>query len=349
MLSWAVVRRSRLHALLGCAAVALTLDAAAQENAKPSASDRAQQLFDGGVKDMLAGRYERGCASIAESHKIDPRPGTVFTLAECHARAGKLASALRSYALYLALVEVMPEEQSRAHRERAAIARAERNRLNPQVPKLTVSWSGAPPPGASVALDGVVLDEMQMRRPQAVDPGEHVVTYRDARGRSGERRVTISQDQSARVVLPSPAGPTPNARGPALPDRKAEAAGPSSARRSWTYLIGGVGIAGLVLGSVTGTMALMRKKNEVDEHCEDVSADVVACDEQGLSAAESGQSLALTSTIAFAVGIAGLGTAATLLLTEPKAAPVARFGRWHVGASGSPRAGGAHFSFGGSF
>src|SRR6185436_17789381 len=66
-------------------------------------ADDAQALFDRGLKDMLAGRYSTGCSLIAESEKLDPRPGTLFTLAECYAKAGKLATALAHYGDFLAM------------------------------------------------------------------------------------------------------------------------------------------------------------------------------------------------------------------------------------------------------
>ena len=72
---------------------------------------------------MLAGRFDRGCVLLDQSHRIDPKAGTLFTLAECYGRAGKTASAVRHYALYLTLYELMTDEQSRAHSERAAVAR----------------------------------------------------------------------------------------------------------------------------------------------------------------------------------------------------------------------------------
>ncbi len=45
-------------------------------------------LFDRGVADMNAGNYAAGCKAIAESQRIDPRPGTLFSLATCHRSLG---------------------------------------------------------------------------------------------------------------------------------------------------------------------------------------------------------------------------------------------------------------------
>ena len=70
----------------------------------------AAPLFDRGLEDMLAGRYETGCPSLAESHRLEPRPGTLFTVAECFAKWGKVATAFRYYEQYLSVFAQMPPE-----------------------------------------------------------------------------------------------------------------------------------------------------------------------------------------------------------------------------------------------
>ena len=66
--------RHRLAAayLLGMTAIAAP--AAAQDVAS------AEALFDRGLAGMRAGNYEVGCPALSESYRLDPRPGTLFTL-----------------------------------------------------------------------------------------------------------------------------------------------------------------------------------------------------------------------------------------------------------------------------
>jgi hypothetical protein len=71
----------------------------------------AEALFDKGVADMKAGRYETGCKAIAESQRIDPRPGTLFTLATCEAQWGRIATAVSRYGDYLAVYERLPDDK----------------------------------------------------------------------------------------------------------------------------------------------------------------------------------------------------------------------------------------------
>src|SRR3954465_13628820 len=62
----------------------------------------AEALFNRGKADMDAGRYEAGCKAIAESQRLDPRPGGLFTLAVCETQGGRIASAMTHYGDYLA-------------------------------------------------------------------------------------------------------------------------------------------------------------------------------------------------------------------------------------------------------
>jgi hypothetical protein len=75
---------------------------------------------------------------------------------------------------------------------------------------------------------------------------------------------------------------------------------------------------GIVAGSITGVMVL-GKKSTIEDNCTGTR-----CNAEGKDAAEGAQSLGLVSTIGFGVGIAGLATAAVLLLTDSKSTPAAR-------------------------
>ena len=80
---------------LATALFALTLAWAPSALAQDSVTSDA--LFQKGIDDLAAGRYDIACPAIAESLRLDPRPGTLFTLAECYSKAGKVASAVVRY------------------------------------------------------------------------------------------------------------------------------------------------------------------------------------------------------------------------------------------------------------
>src|SRR5690242_13425871 len=91
------------------AAAVVTIAAVAPEARAQGGSPQAQ--FDYGLAEMEAGRYATGCPALAESYRLDPHPGVLFTLAECENRAGKLASALTHYDAYRDLYAHMSEAE----------------------------------------------------------------------------------------------------------------------------------------------------------------------------------------------------------------------------------------------
>ena len=74
----------------------------------------AEALFNKGMSEMNAGRYPTACPAIEESYRLDPRPGTLFTLAECAAKAGRVATAVSRYEDYLQLfARLAPKDQAK--------------------------------------------------------------------------------------------------------------------------------------------------------------------------------------------------------------------------------------------
>ena len=82
------------------------------------------------------------------------------------------------------------------------------------------------------------------------------------------------------------------------------------------YVLGSVGIAGLVVGGITGGM-MLANKGVVDANCTDGAEGVKLCKTPaGVDAGNQAKTLGLVSTIGFGAGLAGLGAAAILLLTD---------------------------------
>src|SRR4051812_21352406 len=82
----------------------------------------AEALFNRGVADMDARRYTTACPALAESQRLDPRPGRLFTLADCEALQGRIATAVALYGDYLALYARLTPAQQRTQLGREKIA-----------------------------------------------------------------------------------------------------------------------------------------------------------------------------------------------------------------------------------
>jgi hypothetical protein len=316
-----------LCALSLLSALALPSTALAQDVAAADA------LFNRGVTEMKAGQYPKACVLIAESMRLDPQPGTLFTLSQCEVKWDRVATAVARLDDYLQLYDRLTPDQKLQQSSRPTLVKEQRARLGPDVPELTLSLPPGAPVGTVVRRDGAVVASAALGLGLPVDPGAHVVSTQAPGGAVWEQTVTIEKGEKKPVVLevkpaktvePPPAvvlpvvAATPDlAKGEDAP-RAAEPA--RGGRRVAVYAIGGVGVAGLVLGGVMGGLAL-GKKAIIDAHCESATKPgaQIHCDATGLSAATTGKTFGLVSTIGAAAGLAGVATAVVLLLTEPKA------------------------------
>lgn len=304
-------RRLAVASLLG--ALLLAAPAAAQQVAD------AERLFNRGLTDMQAGRFETGCLALSESYRIDPRPGALFTLAECEAKRGRIATAVARYSDYLALFSRLSPDAKAKQRGREKIAAAKTAQLTPEIPELTLSLPPDAPRGTVVKRDDAVLSEATFGVALTIDPGAYVVTTQAPGGPVTELRLTIEKGEKRQITLQVKGGPreissaVPSASAPP-PVPPALSTSPdtgSSGRRTGAFVAGGVGIAGLVLGGVMGGLALGAKGN-VDDHCLKL-----VCDAEGFRAVTRGRTFALVSSIGIGVGVAGVGAAAILFLTAP--------------------------------
>lgn len=313
--SWA--RGAAAVAVLG--ATALARPAAAQDIAG------AEALYNSGVAEMEAGRYEKGCKALAESQRIDPRPGVLFTLATCEDRWGHLATAVTRYGDYLTLFDRLPDDRKKQQQTRPALARAQREKLLPDVPELTVTLGPGAPAGTVVTRDGQVLADAALGLSLPVDPGEHVLTTQAPGGALREQRVTIGRREKKQLTLEVTAVPARQEAAPpgavpiqtAPPARQAQPA--PQGQRVAGLVMGGVGVGGLIAGGVLGGLAVA-KKSGINQHCGAAvgAKDPTACDQTGLDAANGTKGLALGSTAGLIAGGVLTAAGAIVVLTAPR-------------------------------
>lgn len=269
----------------------------------------ADALFQRGLADMEAGKYDTACPALAESFRLDPQAGALFTLADCEAQRGHIATAVARYSDFIAFVDRLPPDQQPRQHDRLEDANRQKAALTPQIPTLTLTLPKNAPPGTVVKQDGEELGGPSLGVPLPVDPGEHIVTTLAPGGPVVEVKIQIAKGEKKEVTLEvKPATPAIGSATAVLP---APGTGPSG-RRVGAYVAGGLGVAGLVIGGVMGGLTFS-KKGSIDANC-DASK---RCNPEGKAAADTAVGFALVSDIGFGVGIAGLGTAAVLLLTEP--------------------------------
>lgn len=296
----------------------------------------AQALFEQGIKDMLAGRFDEACPPIEQSYKIEPLPGTLFYLAECEAKRGRIATALARYNEYLVLYPKLPRDKKAKQGNRLQTAKKQVAALEPQVPRLTLVPPADAPASLIVQCDGVPVDRDALGTPLPVDPGEHVVTTWLAGDALSQLQVKLAAGEKLSVRLTygnQAAAPPPRSPGsvPANPPDAdtGYAQGPSPARRAVTYVAGGVGLVGLVIGGLMGGFAIAQK-SAINAGCKPTGdADKLVCNDEGYRASENLREFGLWSTVGVGVGAAASGVALVLITTEPSGPkPAARGNGW---------------------
>lgn len=297
---------------------ALALLASLLTSAPVHADDTAERLFQEGLDDMLAGKYDTGCPALAESYRLDPLPGALFTLAECEAKWGKLATALAHYRDYLSRVQGMSRAGQAKQRQRVGVAEAQVEALERQAPRLVLRLVEAPPPGTVVRRDGKRVPLSQLGLPILVDPGKHDLEVA-VEGRPEVWTVTIEVESGARAQV--------NLQ---LPEEGAADDASSGTGQAWEPYLGwglvGLGGAGVLVGTVAGGITVGHAST-VDEEC----AGNLCRSQEGLDAADAATTTGAVSTVGFVVGGAALaaGVLVLLLLPEDEEGEGDRTG-WHL-------------------
>lgn len=273
-------------------------------------SSTAEAAFERGLQEMEAGRFGTGCPLLAESYRLEPLPGALFTLAECERKWGKVASAAAHYQDYLTVFSSMTSDQKTTQVGRDKVAAEALGVVQKEVPRLRLDLSRSAT-GAVVDLDGARLGTPSLGVWLPLDPGVHVIRVRSEDGRTATRRVELVTRDRKRLALSLPAQKPDS--GPRKPTRGSSVERPSAG--PWAPIAFGVGGAGLILGTVAGIL-MLREKPTVEDNCEDN-----VCTREGKQAADRAQRAGLFSTIGFGVAIVGGAAGVVLTATAPEKAP----------------------------
>lgn len=267
-----------------------------------AAPTEGERLFREGRAAMQEKDYETACARFAESQRKEPAPGTSLNIGECEERRNHLVAARDAFASAASAFTTTDKKSYASSRAEA---------LEKRIPRVVVRVSGAHK-GAVVRLgERVVEPGVELR----LDPGEVVFTVEAPASRTKRVPAIVKENN---VVAEIELGPldvdgsltvSPMSDAPGGGPREASGA---NATRTLGWTLAGVGLASLVVGGVTGVMTLGRAST-VKEHCDSE----LACDPEGRSAASSGETLSLVSTITVIAGVLGLGAGGLLLLTTP--------------------------------
>jgi len=284
-------------------------------------SPQASELFKEGRDLYKAGKYTEACDKFAHSQDMDPQIGTLFNLAQCDEKIGKLASALAAYR------EVVAKD---TNAKRKAAAAELQSHLEPRVPKLVVQIV-KPPPSLVLTLDGPTgAKPIDANQPTEIDLGEYTVIARADGFRELSAKVKIDTEGETKTIPVSLAlvhgetevttvkhSETPVPEGPA-PEH--------SRRKTYAYAALGVGGAAAITGIVFGVIA-RGKWNDAQAVCGGTTCPTQAQVDKAQALADDASSSGNLSTAFVLGGVALVATGVYLWVTAPSESAV------HVTAS----------------
>lgn len=316
---------SRLLAcLLGVSLVAGASGARAEGAAERAAAEAA---FADGVKLMQAGDLAAACKQFETATELSQRKavGGLLMLADCYAKQGRLASAWATYKEVIAKAQ----RAGQAERERTASQRVAD--LEPRLPKLRVGLAAGfkQVDGLSVRKNGVELPLTLLSQAVPVDPGDvsieasapgfepFSVVVGVTEGKLVEVEIPVLKPVAATAAEPAAVEPGPPTPGlPHDPSTGPRDSGHTPrADHTLAYVVGGVGIAGIVTSGVLGLIAKGNYDTAVEDgNCETIDGSLV-CDSP--DDVNSARNLGNVATYVFAGGVAVTAVGVLLYLITP--------------------------------
>ncbi|MFS8069715.1 MAG: hypothetical protein ACMG6S_25395 [Byssovorax sp.] len=340
------------HVLLATLLFASTL-APTVALAQSSDADKAtaRDLALEGYKALQAKDYAAAVDRFTRADALYHAPTVTLGLARAQVGLGKLVSAQELYSRITH--ETLPPNATTGIKKAVVDAQKELNALAPRIPSVVINVKGSDAP--RVTLDGIEVRAAALGVKRPVDPGKHVilasapgfaadeVTVSLAEGKSESVTIELKprQAEPPPVVAVAPAVKPPTAT-PALmtpaPPEPDQIKGNGSTRKTIAFVALGVGAAGLLVGSITGGLALSKHSDITiscpEGHCPKGQQAIFD------PAIDRYNTMGAISTIGFLAGGALAATGVVLMLTAPKkmttqATVTPLIGLGFVGATGS--------------
>ena len=267
-----------------------------------SSRQRAQAgVLAGEALDLFdAGDYETALQRFAAADKLYPTTTLKLQAARCLDKLDRLLESIQKYREVIA-VELMTRRNPRSHFEARAAAKGELKALRKTLPALLINVQGVGGHAATVTIDGEPMGAEFLGKPVERNPGHYTIEARSGQ-REARKVVRLRRGETERIALklrlPPNLRPTKEPWSPTL----------------WTagWIVGGLGLSGLVVGSVTGAK-VVADEEELLARCPDRQ-----CLPEAHADARSFETVRTISTVALSVGAVTFATGVVLLVLGRK-------------------------------
>jgi len=290
-------------------------------SAEPSAADRAtaRELASEGYFALQDKRYADAADRFRRADALVHAPTLTLDWARSLVGLGQFVEAQERYELIIreGIDPKAPPSWKRAMTD----AKAELATLKPRLAWLTITVKGSN--DAQVTIDGFAVPAAAIGVRRAVNPGAREVAI-GATGFLGQhQKLSLVEGQEGSVVFELVPDPDQQASPAVLvPKVAVETAPPPAHNRVPAYVAFGVAGAGLVVGGITGALALS-KRSTLEKHC---TPDPDNCPEEYSDTVKAYHTLGTISGVGFIVGGAAVATGITLWLLDGKSSATAARG-----------------------
>jgi hypothetical protein len=279
----------------------------------PANAEEGRRAFAAGVillQDPDGPKFDEAIVQFHRAYEMVGSWKILGNLGLCALKLERDGEAIEAYEKYLegGKNEILPDERVQVERDLVAL----RAQVSPIMLQL--------PPGG-----GSIVDERSDARGTKIinrytattseirlglHPGAHLITVRNVAGQA-KWEAALEPGRSVTHRFEVDVAPPPSPISP-LPAAQSH----SSTNATIGYVVGGLGVAGIGVGSVFGLTALSKKRAR-DEVC----SNGTCTDPKGPELDDQARRAATISTIGMGVGLAGVGVGAWLLLSKSMSPP----------------------------
>jgi PEGA domain len=302
------MRRSTLAAFFSLALLSSAVFA------EPTAADRAtaRTLAQEGQQALESKNYSAAIDKFGRADSLVHAPTLLLGLARAQVGLGRLVEAQESYNRIIR--EGVPAGSPRSWTKALDDANKEVAALPARLPWVTITVLGPTSPEVIIDSTPVPIASLGVKRP--VNPGSHTIKVSAEGYVPTEKAITLSDGQSLTVNLEleqTPADASQVANKTSKGADAASSAGSSDTRKIIAISALGLGGAGIIVGAVTGLLA-MKKHSELEK----AGCSGSFCDASQASALDTFHTYGTISTVGFIVGGAGVIAGTILLVTQPR-------------------------------
>jgi len=278
-------------------------------DATPVQREQAQSKFMKGRDLFTAKKWDEALAEFRGSLDIVASPNTRLFVARCLREQGKFVEAYVEFGRTEVEAKELAQQDAR-YTKTGESAVEERKLIEPKLGFVTVTVQN-PAENTVLKIGGEEYKRAQWAEPAPVMPGTSEVIADTPGHEPVKKSVTLNAGEKTAITIDAGAAAVVPPPGGGVPEKPKDTGGGDY--RTYAYIAGGVGAAGLIAFGVFGGLAASRYSTIKDE------CGSRPCPESKRDLVEGGQTYQTVANISLVVGIIGVGAGVTLfVLSKPK-------------------------------